>query len=185
MREFIDAECLVPAAVTESAPDIELRPLRNNEGQRQTNAGVDLASMDSTDTFASCNTHPFNSQADLTDDIGVKDSNLYVNPLDADDSRISSSAASAGVTAASIVLSSKSPTPKSSPRHRPKPYAYTTESFDDTKSTDNLLGGSRTSLQDSPLPKHRRARFQEVIFFLLPIYYHYHYLVVNVYYIIT
>ena len=169
MREFIDAECLVPAAVSEAPLDIELRPLRNNEGQRPA-GGPELASMDSTDTFASCNTHPFNSQADLTDDIGVKDSNLYVNPLDNEDSRLSgSTSTSAAPTSATTVTastpharSSRAPTPRASPRHRPKPFAYTTDSFDDTKSTDNLLGGSRTSLQDSPLPKHRRARFQEV-----------------------
>ncbi len=147
IKEFVEAECLVP--ITEGTL-IELQPLKDHEGGRRITAtGVDMASMDSTDTFASCNTHPFNSQADLTrEDSGEgrdKDPTLYVNPLeDTGDG------------------TSRTPTPRSSPRHRPKPFAYTTDLFDDTRSTDNLLGSSRTSLQESPLPKHRRARFQEV-----------------------
>ncbi|ENN79773.1 hypothetical protein YQE_03829, partial [Dendroctonus ponderosae] len=49
--------------------------------------GGDLASMDSSDTFATCTTFPSNSQADLTADILDStllnmDSNLYINPLD-------------------------------------------------------------------------------------------------------
>ncbi|XP_071522009.1 uncharacterized protein Shab isoform X2 [Panulirus ornatus] len=163
-KEFIDAECLVPAPVTEAPFPIELQPLKTQDGSRNggdRGAGHELASMDSTDTFASCPTHPFNSQADLTDDqANNKDSNLYVNPLDTDGYQSPTSAtATAGATAAA---SPRTPTPRSSPRHRPlRPQGYTTDSFDDTRSTDNLLGSSRSSLQDSPLPKHRRARFQE------------------------
>nr|XP_045594876.1 potassium voltage-gated channel protein Shab-like [Procambarus clarkii] len=160
-KEFIDAECLVPAPVTEAPFPIELRPLKTQDGSRNNGAGHELASMDSTDTFASCPTHPFNSQADLTDDQpNNKDSNLYVNPLDADGYQSPTAAAAAVVP---VVTGPRTPTPRTSPRHRPlpRPQGYTTDSFDDTRSTDNLLGSSRSSLQDSPLPKHRRARFQE------------------------
>ena len=142
MNNFVEAECLVP--IQEGA-QIELQPLNDHEGGRRTRPGVDLASMDSTDTFASCNTHPFNSQADLTREEhdlmgstsrgGQQDPTLYVNPMEE---------------------APRTPTPRSSPRHRPKPFAYTADAFDDTRSTDNLL------TQESPLPKHRRARFQEV-----------------------
>ena len=174
-KEFIDAECLMPAPVTEAPFPIELRPLKTQDGGRR--IGHDLASMDSTDTFASCPTHPFNSEADLTDDQpNNKDSNLYVNPLDADGYQAPGAAAGAGAGAgaaaeatAAAAASPRTPTPRSSPRHRlHRPQGYTTDSFDDTRSTDNLLGSSRSSLQDSPLPKHRRARFQEVRPFHLP-----------------
>ncbi|XP_069956219.1 potassium voltage-gated channel protein Shab isoform X2 [Cherax quadricarinatus] len=170
-KEFIDAECLVPAPVSETTLPIELHPLKTQDGSRNNGgAGHDLASMDSTDTFASCPTHPFNSQADLTDDQpNNKDSNLYVNPLDADGYQpapaAAAAAAAATATAAATTAATgpRTPTPRTSPRHRPlpRPQGYTTDSFDDTRSTDNLLGSSRSSLQDSPLPKHRRARFQE------------------------
>ncbi|XP_068249395.1 potassium voltage-gated channel subfamily B member 2 [Palaemon carinicauda] len=176
-KEFIDAECLVPAPVTEAPHHIELQPLKTQDGGGRGGgasggAAHDLASMDSTDTFASCPTHPFNSQADLTDDqpqpTNNKDSNLYVNPLDADGYQPPSAAAAAAApttaaSAAATAVAPRTPTPRSSPRHRAlhRPQAYTTDSFDDTRSTDNLLGSSRSSLQDSPMPKHRRARFQE------------------------
>ncbi|KAK7078519.1 hypothetical protein SK128_026224 [Halocaridina rubra] len=151
----------------EAPHHIELQPLKTQDGGgRGASGGAahDLASMDSTDTFASCPTHPFNSQADLTDDPlppNNKDSNLYVNPLDAEGYQPPSAAAAAAAAAAAVAP--RTPTPRSSPRHRAlhRPQAYTTDSFDDTRSTDNLLGSSRSSLQDSPMPKHRRARFQE------------------------
>lgn len=178
VKEFVEAECLVP--ITEGN-HIELRPLKDNEGRRTT-AGMDMASMDSTDTFASCNTHPFNSEADLTreDELlrgGDKDPTLYVNPLVVEDPQQQQQQHPPPHQAKpnaqhplgqqqqqppAAQLPPRTPTPRSSPRHRPKPLAYTTDSFDDTRSTDNLLGSSRTSLQESPLPKHRRARFQEV-----------------------
>ncbi|CAL4069307.1 unnamed protein product, partial [Meganyctiphanes norvegica] len=176
-KEFVDAECLVPAQVVEEPHLIELRPIKTHDGRLSRNQSHDLASMDSTDTFASCQTHPFNSQADLTDEL-PKDSNLYVNPMDTDDPmHVNTSSSSYSPPAPSgagggpeAVMKTRTPTPRSSPRHRalPRPQAYTTDSFDETKSTDNLLGSSRSSLQDSPVPKHRRTRFQEVRFAPLP-----------------
>ena len=58
----------------------------------------DLGSIDSCDTYATCNTHPFPSEGDLTGD-----KNVYVNPLDR-----TASAKSEPVT----------PSPKGSPKHR-------------------------------------------------------------------
>lgn len=155
---------------------IELLPLRDNE-RRSGNGVVDMGSMDSTDTFASCNTHPFNSDADLTredeqNSKNERDPTLYVNPLVEYSPSHRSAIARRNFncsnrdhqyqpTTARQALS-KTPTPKSSPRHRPRPLAYTTDHFDDAKSTDRLLSGSQTSLQDSPLSKNRRTRFTEV-----------------------
>jgi len=47
------------------------------------NNGCDIGSMDSSGTYASCQTQPFLSQGDLTADATdlMLDSNLYVNPL--------------------------------------------------------------------------------------------------------
>ncbi|XP_064486630.1 potassium voltage-gated channel protein Shab-like [Ornithodoros turicata] len=47
----------------------------------------DVGSVESSDTYASCNTHPFPSQGDLTEDLSPPPqlpdaSNVYVNPLD-------------------------------------------------------------------------------------------------------
>lgn len=48
----------------------------------------DVGSVESSDTYASCNTHPFPSQGDLTEDMSPPPlplpdaSNVYVNPLD-------------------------------------------------------------------------------------------------------
>ncbi|KAF0301115.1 Potassium voltage-gated channel protein Shab [Amphibalanus amphitrite] len=69
-----------------AAAPIELQALS------QTN--LDLLSLESSDTFTSCPTHPFPSEGDLT-----ADSNLYVNPLDGDVRRDS---------------------PRASPRRRPR-----------------------------------------------------------------
>ncbi|XP_018024261.1 potassium voltage-gated channel subfamily B member 2 isoform X2 [Hyalella azteca] len=87
-----------------------------------------------------------------------RDSNLYVNPLD--DHRLPSTPLMASKF--SPASSTASPLRTISPK-KPglRPQAYMTDIFDDTRSTDCLLGGSYSSLQDSPLPKHRRARFQE------------------------
>ena len=167
MRAFVDAEmssCL--QATPKHAPFlVELKPLRDTEDNN--NRPNIQSSMDSSETFVTCPTHPFPSEADLTAEqnhptastaSGEPDdsNNLYVNPLD--DPRLSPA-----ISSANHPSCPGSPTPRNSPRQRAlRPQAYTTDSFDDTRSTDILLGGSRSSLQDSPLPKHRRARFQEV-----------------------
>jgi len=59
----------------------------NYNGSNNNNA--DLASVDSSDTYASCQTHPFLSQGDLTADfndeacaLDIDMDNLYINPLE-------------------------------------------------------------------------------------------------------
>ncbi|XP_030759910.1 uncharacterized protein LOC115885220 [Sitophilus oryzae] len=130
---------------------------------KKTNGG-DLASMDSSDTFASCATHPFTSQGDLASDILeptsiVFDSNLYVNPLDKS--------------------TDNSPTAQPPPVPPPPQRMPTVKksasgdtalrslgaSPDDEQGSFGAFGqiidrGSRVSLNDSPGPKHRKTRFQ-------------------------
>ena len=152
-------------------PLIELRPLKDPDAHRP-KLGTELASMDSTETFASCATHPFPSQADLTADASAnpaqKDSsNLYVNPLD--DPRLSSSNITTNSPCPPLVPQGRAPLAVSESIHNSpvkkrvlRSQAYVAEMFDDSKSTDRLLISSCSSLQDSPQPKHRRTRFQEV-----------------------
>lgn len=121
----------------------------------------DMGSIDSSDTYASCNTHPFPSEGDLTSDIAdqscavvdfVLDSNLYINPLDLPSDDGSSvirglKKSASGDTALRSLIASP---------------------------TENVFGnfgraserGSRGSLNDSSVPKHRKTRFQQVGFLL-------------------
>ena len=153
-------------------PLIELKTLSDSHSSKPNAAH--LVSMDSTDTFATCNTHPYSSEADLSAEDNLEShtypnnrqhtnqkdsSNLYINPFD--DPNIPCSQSSTDTT--TLNTCPNSPTPRNSPRQRPlRVQAFTTDTFDDARSTDNLICGSRSSLQDSPLPKHRRTRFQEV-----------------------
>lgn len=139
---------------------------------RMNNNG-DLGSVDSSDTYASCNTHPFLSQGDLTSDIAdptcaivdlVIDSNLYVNPLDNQRSRdnspqqplilstLSTSRGGLGVVKKSASGDTALRSLGASPME---------ESF---KGFGGMTSerGSRGSLNDTPLPKHRKTRFQQV-----------------------
>ena len=146
----------------------------NNNNNNNNNG--DLGSVDSSDTYASCNTHPFHSQGDLTSDIAdpscaivdfVLDSNLYVNPLDNERSRynspqqlqqplalsgLSTSRGSLGV----VKKSTSGDTALRSLGASPMEEAF--KGFSPVTSDR----GSRGSLNDTPVPKHRKTRFQQV-----------------------
>lgn len=115
----------------------------------------DMGSVDSSDTYASCNTHPFLSEGDLTlDDQAVSivdyvlDSNLYVNPLDIPNGhgtnlvRGIKKSASGDTALRNLGVS---------------PMEETFSNFGGAPER-----GSRGSLNDSPIPKHRKTRFQQV-----------------------
>jgi hypothetical protein len=140
------------------------------------NNNGDIGSVDSSDTYASCNTHPFRSQGDLTSDIAdpncaivdlVPDSNLYVNPLDNERSRDNSplqqqqplvlSALSTSRGGLGVVKKSAS----GDTALRSLGASPMEESF---KGFGGVASerGSRGSLNDTPLPKHRKTRFQQV-----------------------
>lgn len=65
-KEFIDAENLMPLATSDFRNPIclEMKLLRSGGGRgMEGGVGVvDMGSVDSSDTYASCNTQPFNSQ---------------------------------------------------------------------------------------------------------------------------
>ncbi|KAL5292319.1 KCNB1 family protein [Megaselia abdita] len=120
---------------------------------------ADLASVDSSDTFASCQTHPFLSEADLTDmaydsekcgssafDIDMD--NLYINSkMQMPISQVKKSAS--GDTALRNLAISE---PSETDALFPKPTPHLPHS------------NSRSSLNDSTatsVPKHRKTRFQQ------------------------
>ena len=143
----------------------------------RTNNNGDLGSVDSSDTYASCNTHPFLSQGDLTSDIAdptcaimdlVMDSNLYVNPLDYQRSRDNSPQQplilSTLSTSRGLGVVKKSASGDTALRSLgASPMEETFKGFGGMASER----GSRGSLNDTPLPKHRKTRFQQVSSFFL------------------
>lgn len=148
----------------------------NKIGANNNNNG-DLGSVDSSDTYASCNTHPFHSQGDLTSDIMdpscaivdlVLDSNLYVNPLD---SQRSTDNSPLQQQQQPLVLSAL-PTSRGNMGVVKKSASGDTalRSLGASPMEESFKGfgvvaserGSRGSLNDTPLPKHRKTRFQQV-----------------------
>lgn len=127
------------------------------------NTNGDLASVDSSDTYASCQTHPFLSQADLDLDIDMEAptgcclddldmNNIYINPLEKDGasrmmrSQVKKSAS--GDTALRNLGSDTSPMDESGYQHYP--------------TFEQRERGSRGSLNETtPIPKHRKTRFQQ------------------------
>lgn len=141
----------------------ELPSRPSSEPIKTTSAGNgepknDMGSVDSSDTYASCNTHPFLSEGDLTSDIVdqscsivdyVLDSNLYVNPLDVSTGEVRGIKKSASGDTALRNLG-VSPMEESLTNFACAPER-----------------GSRGSLNDSPIPKHRKTRFQQVRIYIL------------------
>lgn len=136
----------------------------NNNNNNNNNNPQDIGSVDSSDTFASCNTHPFFSQGDLTSDMVdptcamvPSDSNLYVNPLDksTDNSPVQPVIGGFGrSTSSGVKKSASGDTALRSLGASPMDEAF--------RPFGALDRGSRGSLNESPLPKHRKTRFQQV-----------------------
>uniref|UniRef100_A0A1L8DA59 Putative myb-like protein a n=1 Tax=Nyssomyia neivai TaxID=330878 RepID=A0A1L8DA59_9DIPT len=111
-------------------------------------ANGDLASVDSSDTYASCQTHPFHSQGDLTSDMldavcdfDLETNNLYINPLEV---RSQVKKSTSGDTAL-------------------RNLGTLEEDFQNLQAFEAPERGSRASLSETPsvLPKHRKTRFQQ------------------------
>lgn len=133
----------------------------NNNNNNSCNA--DLASVDSSDTYASCQTHPFLSQGDLTADLAdatgacelddIDLNNLYINPLEKESSIIISQVKkSASGDTALRNLGGGGAGCDSPSDEQFQPFQ---SSFDSRERS-----GSRVSLNESPIPKHRKTRFQ-------------------------
>ncbi|XP_055603476.1 uncharacterized protein LOC129751786 isoform X3 [Uranotaenia lowii] len=120
----------------------------------------DLASVDSSDTYASCQTHPFLSQGDLTSDIvdmsfdldTLDTNNLYINPLEKD----SQQQRSTGIRS-QVKKSASGDTGLRSLGASPMDEEF--KQFQTSFDTSDR--GSRVSLNETPVPKHRKTRFQQ------------------------
>ncbi|PSN57672.1 hypothetical protein C0J52_05424 [Blattella germanica] len=193
-KEFIDAENLMPLPTSDFRNPVclEMKTLKSGyaaamaatttvsalgggyvpmsidlSNTSKMNNNGDLGSVDSSDTYASCNTHPFLSQGDLTSDIAdptcaivdlVIDSNLYVNPLDNQRSRDNSPQEPLITSRGGLGVVKKSASGDTALRSLgASPMEETFKGFSGVASER----GSRGSLNDTPLPKHRKTRFQQ------------------------
>ncbi|XP_031370209.1 uncharacterized protein LOC102675524 isoform X4 [Apis dorsata] len=165
-KEFRDAENIMPLATSDFRNPIcqEMKSMRSGvmstepsvhqqifatemkisalQPMDTTNYGKiynEQGSIDSSDTYASCQTHPSHSQGDLTEEA---DSNLYVNPLEAAEkcgNRVKKS--TSGEIGRNV---DASPSIESSKDLRP---------FNE---------GSKITLNDT-VPKHKKIRIQESV----------------------
>ncbi|XP_031633117.1 potassium voltage-gated channel protein Shab isoform X2 [Contarinia nasturtii] len=147
------------------------RSSRNNHhGKASLHNSGDLASVDSSDTYASCQTHPFLSQGDLTGEMAditctlaeLDVDDLYFTSLDKDcpstggggggggDGKIKSKVKKSASGDASL-LSLGACVPM-------EEVMKTFQSFEMASRVDR---GSHISLNDPPIPKHRKTRFQQ------------------------
>lgn len=150
---------------TGGSPAFAANNINNNfHPNNLNNNNADLASVDSSDTYASCQTHPFFSQGDLTADLAdeaitldIDIDNLYINPLEKDSA---STSQNNGVpTSSSSIIRSqvkKSASGDTALRN------ISTSAMDDTfQNFEVLERGSRVSLNEASVPKHRKTRFQQ------------------------
>ncbi|XP_017070928.1 potassium voltage-gated channel protein Shab isoform X3 [Drosophila eugracilis] len=148
----------------------------NYNGSNNNNA--DLASVDSSDTYASCQTHPFLSQGDLTADfndeacaLDIDMDNLYINPLEREQHQgISSSTGfivglpstnSSGALRAQVKKSASGDTALRNLAAGGGGAGGISPLDDVYQSFDVQERGSRVSLNENSVPKHRKTRFQQ------------------------
>ncbi|XP_017862066.1 PREDICTED: potassium voltage-gated channel protein Shab isoform X4 [Drosophila arizonae] len=148
----------------------------NGNGNNNNN-NADLASVDSSDTYASCQTHPFLSQGDLTADfndeacaLDIDMDNLYINPLEKESCRGTHISSSTGFivglppTMSSSGLSMRAQVKKSASGDtalRNLAAGGISPMGDVYQSFDVQERGSRVSLNENSVPKHRKTRFQQ------------------------
>lgn len=150
-------------------PDSNYSQANNHSNNLMNNNNIsgDLASVDSSDTYASCQTHPFLSQGDLTGEIAdishtldeLDMSDLYFASLERNRPTIPIAMGSTDVkshvkksASGDVSLHSLGATPLHDD-------AFATfQSFEMASRTDH---GSHASLNDPPMPKHRKTRFQQ------------------------
>ncbi|XP_037948603.1 uncharacterized protein DDB_G0271670-like [Teleopsis dalmanni] len=142
----------------------------NNNFSSSNNNNADLASVDSSDTYASCQTHPFLSQGDLTADLGdeacaldIDMENLYINPLEKE-STIGTTGFVVGLPPTSATSMSRSHVKKSASGDTALRNLATgaLSPMDDVYQNFEVQErGSRVSLNENPVPKHRKTRFQQ------------------------
>lgn len=129
--------------------------------QQSLNNSGDLASVDSSDTYASCQTHPFLSQGDLTGDMAdltctlaeLDVDDLYFTTLDQDQPSCSGARMRAEVK--------KSASGDASLHSLGAPIEEVFKTFQSFEMASRIDRGSHVSLNEAPVPKHRKTRFQQ------------------------
>ena len=120
---------------------IEMKVLRSTRP-------ADMGSVDSSDTYASCQTHPFMSQEEL-------ESNVYVNPMDGGEADRPTTSKSFGHSQGA--QQGQPSSPWGSPRRKPALRTAVRSSSGEGES----IRGSQDRENSSPA-RTRRARFQQV-----------------------
>lgn len=144
----------------------------NNNLNNFNNNNADLASVDSSDTYASCQTHPFLSQGDLTADfndevcaLDIDMDNLYINPLEKDASGNATTGYMVGLPQTQSTGQLRAHVKKSASGDtalRNLAAASGLSPMDDVyQNFDVHDRGSHISLNENPVPKHRKTRFQQ------------------------
>lgn len=152
----------------------------NNLLNKNNNNSGDLASFDSSDTYASCQTHPFLSQGDLTGEMA--DISCMLDELDMDDLYFTSLEKRRPTEASTIVANLSNADGKGSiddvVMHSSQvkksasgdaglhslaaaPMEEVFQTFQSFEMSSRIDRGSHISLNDPPLPKHRKTRFQQ------------------------
>ncbi|XP_054735541.1 potassium voltage-gated channel protein Shab isoform X2 [Anastrepha obliqua] len=143
------------------------------------NNNADLASVDSSDTYASCQTHPFHSQGDLTADLAdeactldIDMDNLYINPLEKESSTSTSGpgttgyivglppTGATGLTAIGLARSQVKKSASGDTALRNLAAGGISPMDEIYQNFEVQERGSRVSLNENPVPKHRKTRFQ-------------------------
>lgn len=155
------------SAVASTANNPTYQHQHCNNSANNHNISADLASVDSSDTYASCQTHPFMSQGDLTGEIADISSTL--DEMDMNDLYFSSlekgrpSFASALPDAAFKCSQVKKSASGEASLHSlaAAPMEEVMKNFQSFEMAARIDRGSIISLNDQTLPKHRKARFQQ------------------------
>lgn len=134
------------------------------------NASADLASVDSSDTYASCQTHPFTSAGDLTADFAgiscdlddLDMNNFASNPFErngATATTVNNNCGESFIARANVKRSASGDGILHS--FGATPTLEMCQAFQSLDSASAIHRGSEASLNDVPVPKHRKTRFQQ------------------------
>ncbi|KFB44451.1 hypothetical protein ZHAS_00012237 [Anopheles sinensis] len=162
MKNSMNSNCVVPpmqfgpSTISYPYPYMDTPIKHANTGNTGSPAGAAaaMAGVDSSDTYASCQTHPFLSQADLTSDI--VDMSFDLDTLDTNNLPGAPLGAPPAVRS-QVKKSASGDTALRSLGASPMDDEY--RQFQ--TAFDAADRGSHVSLNETPVPKHRKTRFQQ------------------------
>lgn len=154
-------------ASTSTANDHTHQQHQSNNLANNHNISADLASVDSSDTYASCQTHPFLSQGDLTGEIAdishtldeMDMNDLYFSSLERGRPSIASVLPEVSFKCGQVKKSASGEASLHSLAAAPMEEVM--KNFQSFEMAARIDRGSHASLNDQQLPKHRKTRFQQ------------------------